>query len=265
MTDDGAAERPPAPPHLVRREPTTDQQPSLAPEEATEPRLSRRPATSEPWSLDVVGQAGTEVHVGRRGLIVGRQMGGLLVDEPFIAEGHASFSLRGDDLVVEDGGSASGVFVSLPPLVVLEPGHVVSVGRQVLRYLGELPRAAPLPGTLAFEAAPLPYGAPRPPRAFRVEHVLVGERSGQAVLFRTRFTLGRTEGTWCFPEDEQLDELHVELRPGDDGLELVTQSSRWPAFVRLAPGTEAPLFHGALVRLGTVMLRVISNRPAAGP
>jgi hypothetical protein len=265
VTDDGAGDRLPAPPHLVRREPSTDKQPWLAPEEATEPRLSRRPTTDEPWSLDVVGQAGTEVHVGRRGLIVGQQMGGLLITEPFIAEGHASFSLRGADLVVEDGGSASGVFVSLPPVVVLEPGHVIAVGRQMLRYVGELTRAAPLPGRLAFEAAPLEYGAPLPPRAFRVEHVLVGERSGQAALFRTRFTLGRTEGTWRFPDDEQLDPLHVELRPGDDGIELVTHSRRWPSFVRLAPGTEAPLFHGALVRLGTVMVRVISNRPAAEP
>jgi hypothetical protein len=261
VTDDGAVDRLPAPPHLVRKEPGTDKQALLWPEETPEPRARPRPPTDEPWSLDLVGQPDAGVHVGRRGLIVGHQMGGLTLAEPFVAEGHASFTLRGADLVVEDGASASGVFVSVPALVVLEPGHLVSVGRQLLRYHGEVARAESPPPRPALDAPPVPYGAPPPPRAFRVEQVLVGGRAGQAALFRTRFTLGRTGGTWRFPDDEQLDPLHVELRPGPDGIELLTHSTRWPAFVRLAPGAEVALGHGALVRIGTVLMRVISNRP----
>ncbi len=229
-----------APPHLARREPPNPE-PS-----APDPR----PGSTEPWSLEVVGTPGRAVHVGRRGLIVGRVMGGLTVDDPFVSEGHASFSVRSGVLTVEDGGAPSGVFVSLPALVVLEPGHIFALGLQVFRYLGEL---EPPP-------APMEYGAPRPARAFKVEHLLVGGRSGQVSLFRSSFTVGRSEGTRVFADDELLDPLHAELRPAPEGMLLVTHSRRWPVFVRLPVGAEVPLAAGMLVRIGTATLRVISNR-----
>jgi hypothetical protein len=217
-------------------------------EEETEPRVTL-PGGATPWQLDVVGgrEAGQLVPVANGRVVVGRQLGALRFDDPFVGDGHASFFLRGDALVVEDGGTLSGVFVSVGPRVIVEPGHVFACGLQVFRFLGGLD--AP--------TSPESYGAPVTSGLWRVEHLLVGERSGRVVLFRHGLHIGRTQGAFRFEDDALLDDLHVELKPGPSGMELITHSQRWPTFVRIPAGSELRLDAGDLVRVGTATLRVL--------
>jgi hypothetical protein len=218
-------------------------------DEATEPRVSL-PGGAAPWQLDVVGGAGAGrvVPVSNGRVVVGRQLGALRLNDPFVGEGHASFFLRGDALVVEDGGTSSGVYVSVGPRVILEAGHVFACGLQVFRFLGGLD--AP--------TVPQYYGAPVTSGLWRVEHLLVGGRSGRVAMFRHGLQIGRTQGVFRFDDDGLLDELHAELKPGPAGMELVTHSQRWPTFVRIPAGTELRLDAGDLVRVGTTTLRVLA-------
>jgi hypothetical protein len=91
-----------------------------------------------------------------------------------------------------------------------------------------------------------------------VEHLLVGDRSGRVALFRYSASIGRVRGTFQFPDDVLLDEVHAELRPGDVGMELLTHG-RGPAFLKVATGAEVKLRHGELVRIGTSTLRVVDR------
>jgi hypothetical protein len=225
--------------------------PAAVSEPTPEPRwaLDALPPTAEaPFALEVLAgpRAGLVVGVGRRSAVVGRAMGALRVDDPFVSEGHASFVVRGGQLVVVDGGTGSGVYVSAPPVVVLRTGQCFAVGLQVFRFLGPLE-----PGT------PDIYGAPFPRRAFRVEHVLVGGRSGRVVVFRFSASIGRLKGTFRFPDDELLEEAHAELRPGPSGVELLTHARQAPVFLRAADGADVPLQNGDLVRIGTSTMRVL--------
>ena len=170
-------------------------------------------------------------------------------DDPFVTDGHASFQVRGGRLVLVDGGAASGVYVSVPPVTVVQPGQYFAVGLQVFRFLGPLQGPGP-------EGV---FGAPFPRRAYRVEHVLVGDRSGRVVLFRYSASVGRRRGTFQFPDDEQLEEVHAELRPGPGGMELVTHARQSPVFMRVASGADVPLQNGDLVRFGTSTLRVVAR------
>ena len=209
------------------------------------------PVAEAPFALELVSgpATGLVVGVGRRSAMVGRVLGALQVEDPFVSDGHASFQVRGGQLVVVDGGTPSGVYVSAPPVVVLQPGQCFAAGLQVFRFLG--PLEEPGPAHL--------YGSPFPRRAFRVEHVLVGDRGGRVVLFRYSASIGRSRGTFQFPDDERLEPVHAELRPGRAGMELVTHARQAPVFVRVPSGAEVPLQNGDLVRFGASTLRVVAR------
>jgi hypothetical protein len=212
-----------------------------------------RPNPDAPYAVEVaagplVGQ-GQVVPVGRKPMVVGRVLGALKVDDPFVSEGHASFYIRNGEVVVADGGSPSGVFVEVGRRVALSEGDVFACGLQAFRFLG--------PTEVAMD--PLAYGAPLPFKAYRLEHLLVGGRGGRVVLFRHSASIGKNQGSLQFPDDELLDDLHVELRAGPHGMALVTHSQRWPVFMRIPTGAEVVLGEGALVRIGTSTLRVIRS------
>lgn len=259
----------PTPPLPLHGEaPESQSQPSPVPsgllsgEESTEPvepplriddqTLIRAPMPSEgPFAVEVVAGpiAGKVVPVGRMPMVLGRALGALQVDDPFVSEAHASFFVRNGEPVVADGGAPSGVFVEVAKRVALAEGDVFACGLQVFRFLGAVEP------TIADHV----YGAPLPFKAYRLEHVLVGGRSGRIVVFRHSASIGRTEGSLQFPDDVMLDDLHVELKVGPHGMALVTHSQRWPAFMRIPAGAEIALEVGTLVRVGTSTLRVITR------
>lgn len=208
------------------------------------------------YALEVVAGPGfgQQVPIGSRPTVVGRSLGALRVDDPFVSEGHASFSVHHGEVVVADGGSPSGVFVEVGRRVALAQGDVFACGLQVFRFLGEVEQVAD----------PSVYGAPLPPfKAYRLEHILVGGRSGRVLLFRHSASVGRTRGSLQFPDDELLEELHVELKAGPHGMALLTHAQHWPTFMRIPGGTEVVLATGTLVRMGTCSLRVLG--PSPGP
>ena len=255
------APTPPLPPDGEGLEFQPSPVPSEAPgEESTEPiqqplriddqTLVRPLEHAEgPYAVEVVAGplSGQVVPIGRMPMVLGRALGGLQVDDPFVSEAHASFFVRNGEPVVADGGAPSGVFVEVAKRVALAQGDIFACGLQVFRFLG------------AVEPAPThqTYGAPLPFRAYRLEHVLVGGRGGRVVVFRHTASIGRTRGSLQFPDDVVLDDLHVELKAGPHGMALVTHSQRWPAFMRIPTGAEVVLEEGALVRIGTSTLRVV--------
>jgi hypothetical protein len=207
-----------------------------------------------PWALEVLTgpNAGMSLPVSKRQVLIGKGLGMLDVEaDPFMSPGHASFFLRGGELWISDGASASGSWLSIDTPARLNPSESFSVGLQRLRYLGPLE-------TVPAEQ-PWPYGAPRPAASWRLEHVLVGARPGRTWILRGVVSVGR-EGTMVrFPEDETLAPLHCELRPAGNALEVVDKSGDLGTFVMVPPGGERKVAEGTRVRLGSTLFRAVAR------
>lgn len=255
------------PSSLEKKEERTDRhlslvvtEPPRATASSTHPALEAVTSTTganrvlRPWALEVLTgpNAGISLSVARRQVLIGKGLGMLDVEgDPFMSPGHASFFLRGGELWISDGASASGSWLSIDAPARLNPGESFSVGLQRLRYLGPLE-------TVPAEQ-PWPYGAPRPAASWRLEHVLVGARPGRTWILRGVVSVGR-EGTMVrFPEDESLAPLHCELRPAGNALELVDKSGAMGTFVMVPSGGERKVTEGTRVRLGSTLFRAVAR------
>lgn len=221
-----------------------------------EPLPQPRPSapTGKTWSLEVLTgpHTGVSLPVSKRPMLIGKGLGVLDVEsDPFMSTAHASFFQRNGELWISDGGSASGTWLSIDAPHRLAPGDSFSVGLQRFRYLG--------PVEAGSVEQPWPYGAPRPAASWRLEHVLVGARSGRTWVLRGMITIGREGTTLRFAEDDAMALVHAELRPSGVNLELVDRSARIGTFVALAPGGERRVTEGARVRLGSTVFRVTAR------
>ncbi|MEA2828490.1 MAG: hypothetical protein QOF60_3160 [Actinomycetota bacterium] len=84
---------------------------------------------------------GVSVTVARGSMYIGRDPSAqVIVDDPSVSRTHARLDLRGDDLWVEDLGSANGTLINGVAVTraVLRPGDVLEVGDLRLRLTGAL-------------------------------------------------------------------------------------------------------------------------------
>jgi pSer/pThr/pTyr-binding forkhead associated (FHA) protein len=116
--------------------------------------------------------AGRRVQV-TSALLLGRQAGDLVLDDPQVSRRHASVRPAGDALEVEDHGSRNGTWVNgarVGGVTRLAPGDQVRLGDTVFEVEGTATGAAPTeasprpapPATLPFDPPPQ-----RPPRLRR--------------------------------------------------------------------------------------------------
>jgi pSer/pThr/pTyr-binding forkhead associated (FHA) protein len=188
------------------------------------------------------------------GCWLGRNRGNILFPEDsFVSSHHATLTVREGRLSIRDEGSASGVFVAIAGQEVISHGTLFNIGRRLLRYLGQLQLAVAPPGQPRVYGAPLPQG--RPPYA--VEEVLVGGRSGRAVVSAgPMLTIGQSNCDFSFPHDATLASRHCELAPAPQGAVLRDLSGIRGTFVRIAPGADRPLNTGDRLRVGQQILQV---------
>ncbi len=159
-------------------------------------------------------------------------------------------------LAVRDEGAAGGIFLRIPQgqSLPLKPGSLFAVGDRLLRFAGSVPAPPPPPpdGTMRL-------GAPRPEGpAVLVEEWLEGGVGGRVYL-RTgpSITVGRAGCAVNLGEDGYLSQAHAEIVVEPDGsASLRDLGSSNGTFLRVAPGSEAPLKNGDELRMGREVLRV---------
>jgi hypothetical protein len=194
-------------------------------------------------------QRGAQLTVGFEPVAVGRGAPALdLSDDPFASPQHAWFALRDGALLVADGGSASGTWLTIQGAHLVAAGEAFSVGQQRLRYLGPL-ESPSLGGRPEL-------GGPLPAASWRLEHTLVGNRPGRVWLLRGIVTVGREGASLSFDDDHALARQHADLRPSGTGLELVDRSEGLGTWICLAPGAERVVAPGTLVRVGATVLQL---------
>ena len=181
---------------------------------------------------------------------VGRQVGEgevKLDKDPFIAPVHAVFRFDGPQLVVEDSGSANGVFLWLRERQ-LASGDELRIGRQRLR-IEWLPEE---PEPLADQ--PL-WGSPNPGYAARVVQLLEGGGDGDVFPLRSGDnTVGRGTGDVSFPQDGYVSSKHATITVTEGQIAVKDLGSANGTFVRI--NGQAPVNAGDLLLVGEQILRV---------
>jgi pSer/pThr/pTyr-binding forkhead associated (FHA) protein len=92
-----------------------------------------------PWGrLRQMTAAGTSrdvYHLTRSDLIIGREQGDIVFsDDEFMSRRHALLQFRGNRALISDQGSSNGTYVRLAGQHVLEPGQMIRLGDELLRF-----------------------------------------------------------------------------------------------------------------------------------
>jgi pSer/pThr/pTyr-binding forkhead associated (FHA) protein len=92
-----------------------------------------------PWGrLCQITAAGTSrdvYHLSRSDLIIGREQGDIVFsDDEFMSRRHALLQFRSNRALLSDQGSSNGTYVRLAGQHVLEPGQMIRLGDELLRF-----------------------------------------------------------------------------------------------------------------------------------
>jgi pSer/pThr/pTyr-binding forkhead associated (FHA) protein len=181
---------------------------------------------------------------------VGREVGEgevKLDKDPFIAPLHAVFKFDGPQLLVQDSGSANGVFLWLKERQ-LSSGDELRIGRQRLRveWMPEEPEQ--------LSDQPV-WGSPNPGYSARIVQLLEGGGEGDVFPLRSGDNLvGRGTGDVSFPQDGYVSSKHATITVGDGQLAVKDLGSANGTFVRV--NGQAPVNAGDLLLVGEQILRV---------
>jgi pSer/pThr/pTyr-binding forkhead associated (FHA) protein len=92
-----------------------------------------------PWGrLRQLTSAGTSrdvYHLTRSDLILGREQGDIVFsDDEFMSRRHALLQFRGNRAMISDQGSSNGTYVRLTGQHALDPGQMIRLGDELLRF-----------------------------------------------------------------------------------------------------------------------------------
>jgi len=167
--------------------------------------------------------------------------------DPFIAPLHAVFRFEGPQLVVQDLGTANGVFLWLKERT-LESGDELRIGRQRLRveWMPEEPEQ------LADQPV---WGSPNPGYTARVVQLLEGGGEGDVYPLKPGENLvGRGTGDVSFANDGYVSSKHATITVGEGSLAVKDLGSANGTFIRV--NGQAAVASGDLLLLGEQILRI---------
>lgn len=180
--------------------------------------------------------------------VCGRTEGDVrLADDPTVSPRHASITLAGDRVTIEDLGSVNGTFVRIKGSQPLAAGEEFRLGRQLLR-VEPLPRPAADGGQRA-------WGPPDPGYRLRLAQLLEGGGVGEIhPLGDGENLIGREAGDVIFPADRYVSARHARLDLAGEAVTLTDLGSSNGTFRRIAGPTQiAP---GDQLLIGAQLLKL---------
>jgi pSer/pThr/pTyr-binding forkhead associated (FHA) protein len=92
-----------------------------------------------PWGrlrqLTAAGTSRDVYHLTRSDLILGREQGDIVFsDDEFMSRRHALLQFRGNRAMISDQGSSNGTYVRLTGQHALDPGQMIRLGDELLRF-----------------------------------------------------------------------------------------------------------------------------------
>jgi pSer/pThr/pTyr-binding forkhead associated (FHA) protein len=192
-------------------------------------------------------------------VVIGREIGDLVLSDPQCSSRHAELLLEGGRLLLRDLGSTNGTWRDGARIteLILQPGMAVQIGGHRI----ELQTLHGDPGGTQVAPAGIP---PEPPR-----FVLAIQAKGQAPSHREfmerRITIGRSNADLALP-DSSCSNLHAELVFEGGRLRLRDLGSTNGTFVQGQRIQELEWLPGTVVNIGSHQLTLLEIRiPGQAP
>lgn len=180
--------------------------------------------------------------------VIGREHAPIFENDGYLSPTHAELEVSGHGAVVRDLDSLNGVFVRMTGEEEIQPGQILRIGQELLRFdVIE----APQPTADGTEV----MGSPNPGYWGKIT-VVIGEGcDGSAFpLLGDSVTLGRERGDINFPDDGYVSGLHARLSARDGKVYLTDMGSSNGTFIKVH--RERSLGHESFVLLGQQLFRI---------
>ncbi|MGH9805498.1 MAG: FHA domain-containing protein, partial [Candidatus Acidiferrales bacterium] len=209
-------------------------------------------------------------------VVLGREKGDMVFpSDTLLSREHAAFTTLGGALYVEDLGSANGTFVRIRESHPLQSDDIILLGRQMFRFRTLTP-PAPEPPPKPEKEAKAAKGKAEKKEEKKETPSVTGTHFGSAgplaelirlgpggvdeknfPLPRGETVLGRTQGTYTFPEDRYLSRAHARFRIHGGHCTLEDLKSTNGTFVRIRE--RHLLDEEDTVLVGSLFLRVVQE------
>jgi pSer/pThr/pTyr-binding forkhead associated (FHA) protein len=179
---------------------------------------------------------------------IGRDHGAIFENDGYLSPIHCELTVMGNGAVVRDLDSLNGVFVRMTGEEEVQPGQVIRMGQELLRFdLIEPP--TPL------EDGTEVMGSPNPGYWGKITVIIGNQVDGSAYpLLGDSVTLGRERGDINFPDDGYVSGLHARLSTRNGKVYLADLGSSNGTFLRVLG--ERKLGHDSFVLLGQQLFKL---------
>jgi class 3 adenylate cyclase len=200
------------------------------------------------------GSIGDQYQLKADKLEVGRLRGDCqFPDDDKMAPLHARFTMKQNQLFVEDVSGVSSVFIGLIATYTLKDGDIVRMGEQMFRFREKteaVANAAARGTTILDLSSTLDEPV--------AELVFVGpdflDTPARLPLNEEEVTFGRSRGTYVFPEDPFMSRAHAKVYHRGEDFFVEDLGSRNGTFLKVRG--EAPIPNGCTVLVGSQVFRI---------
>ena len=204
------------------------------------------------------GTVGDQYTLRNDKLEVGRLRGDVqFPDDEKMAPLHARFSMEKDQLFVEDISGVSSVFIGLVATCPLRDGDILRIGEQLFRFRESVEAVS---GAAARGATILDISASLGENV--AELIFVGpdflDTPARLPLNEEEISIGRTRGTYVFPEDGFMSRAHCKIYHRGEDFYIEDVGSRNGTFIKVRG--KAPVPNGASILVGSQVLKADSSQ-----
>jgi pSer/pThr/pTyr-binding forkhead associated (FHA) protein len=181
---------------------------------------------------------------------IGRNTQGVFANDMYLSPLHATFTVQGASITVDDEGSLNGVYVRVDRQVPVElrDHDIFRIGQEILRYEAQVAPAPEADGTERL-------GAQVEGLVGKVSLLVGRETHGNAFPIPvTGLYLGRERGDILFPEDGYVSGLHCQLAVVHGQLTLTDVGSSNGTYLRMR--ARRALRNGDFLLLGQQLFRM---------
>jgi pSer/pThr/pTyr-binding forkhead associated (FHA) protein len=179
---------------------------------------------------------------------LGRDHGAIFENDGYLSPTHCELIVIGSGAVVRDLESLNGVFVRMTGEEEIQPGQVIRMGQELLRFdLIEPP--TPL------EDGTEVMGSPNPGYWGKITVIIGNQVDGSAYpLLGDSVTMGRERGDINFPDDGYVSGLHARVSLRDGRVFLADLGSSNGTFIKV--NGERSVGNESFVLLGQQLFRL---------
>lgn len=180
--------------------------------------------------------------------LVGREHGPIFETDGYLSPKHAEIVISSQGNHVRDLGSLNGVFVRMTEEEEIQPGQILRIGQELLRFELVDPPSTIDDGTEIM-------GSPNPGYWGRITVIIGLDVNGSAYpLLGDSVTMGRERGDINFPDDGYVSGMHARLVARDNKVFLSDMGSSNGTFIKVQG--DRPLPNNSYVLLGQQLFRL---------